>query len=316
MHGNVRTTPPQSWSTVSKMRGAMTKGFGIDGKRGAIPWDSASGEGNPSMSMTMAHFCRGLHRRKIHIHGEVPTSARSLTPYTMERLYLHNAQFWTHPNIDDWAGPSLRICLHTIYCLAFVCLLRADEVLNIQVQDLSWEHDRNGIPSLVLVLHFRKTHQFGEIKPFIVRLFPHYLAHLCPVRAVSRWLKHSGIKTGYLFRKVNRDHEPIVLQNSRMRRSWGFFRRNLIDIDIDTPYSFGTHSFRRGGCQWLSVYMRWPLRQICEYGGWSTEFSHLTIVKYLISWADDPMLPRSEYFNFARPPAVRCFACNRTCHCA
>ncbi|KAJ7853995.1 hypothetical protein B0H14DRAFT_2757526, partial [Mycena olivaceomarginata] len=58
------------------------------------------------------------------------------------------------------------------------------------------------------------------------------------------------------------------------------FRNNFLDIRID-PYPYGTHSFRRGGCQWL--------RYILPLGlDWnlSTEFSSLTIVKYLISYVD------------------------------
>ena len=38
----------------------------------------------------------------------------------------------------------------------------------------------------------------------------------------------------------------------------------------------------------MSTQLRWQIRRICEWGGWSAEFSHMTIVKYLISWNDDP----------------------------
>ncbi|KAH9048006.1 hypothetical protein EDB83DRAFT_1450180 [Lactarius deliciosus] len=93
------------------------------------------------------------------------------------------------------------------------------------------------------------------------------------------------------------------------------FRNNLIDIGVD-PAPYGTHSFRRGGCQWFSVDLRWPLRKICEWGGWSVDFSHMTIVKYLISWNDDPTQKREDFFDFNRAPALKCFACGRTCHCS
>jgi hypothetical protein len=93
------------------------------------------------------------------------------------------------------------------------------------------------------------------------------------------------------------------------------FRNNLLDVGID-PIPYGTHSFRRGGCQWMSVQLRWPLRRICEWGGWSTEFSHMTIVKYLISWNDDATETRDNFFNFHRPPTIKCFACGRSCHCS
>ncbi|KAF8899905.1 hypothetical protein CPB84DRAFT_1779667 [Gymnopilus junonius] len=93
------------------------------------------------------------------------------------------------------------------------------------------------------------------------------------------------------------------------------FRNNLLDIGVD-PIPYGTHSFRRGGCQYLSSVRRWSLRQLCDWGGWSTEFSNLTIVRYLISWNDDPTDMQEDYFNPARKPAVKCFQCGRSCHCA
>jgi hypothetical protein len=93
------------------------------------------------------------------------------------------------------------------------------------------------------------------------------------------------------------------------------FRNNLLDVGID-PHPYGTHSFRRGGCQYLSSERRWPIRRICEWGGWSTEFTSLTIVKYLISWNDDPTEPREAYFDPNRAPTVKCPTCGRTCPCA
>ncbi|KAF8907239.1 hypothetical protein CPB84DRAFT_293052 [Gymnopilus junonius] len=91
------------------------------------------------------------------------------------------------------------------------------------------------------------------------------------------------------------------------------FRNNLLDIGVD-PIPYGTHSFRHGGCQYLASNRHWPLRQICDWGGWSVEFSNLTIVRYLISWNDNPVDTREDYFNPARQPAERCFQCGRTCH--
>jgi len=73
------------------------------------------------------------------------------------------------------------------------------------------------------------------------------------------------------------------------------FRNNLLDVGID-PIPYGTHSFRRGGCQWMSV--------------------DLTIVKYLISWNDNPMQKREDFFNFNRVPMLKCWTCGRSCRCA
>lgn len=93
------------------------------------------------------------------------------------------------------------------------------------------------------------------------------------------------------------------------------FRNNLIDINID-PSPYGTHSFRRGGCQYFASVRRWKLRRICDWGGWSTEFSSLTIIKYLISWNDEPEESRDNFLSPNQAPTVRCYHCGRTCSCS
>jgi len=169
---------------------------------------------------------------------------------------------------------------------------------------------------MVLTLPFRKTHQDGGIKPFVLYAMPEEEAHLCPVRAMAEWINASCITTGYLFRRMasgDRLSERNVPLTSEQFLE--MFHNNLLDIAID-PSPYGTHSFRRGGCQYLASYQRWSLRAICEWGGWSTEFSNLTIVKYLISWNDDPTQQREDFFNPNRPPVVKCFVCGRSCRCA
>lgn len=40
-------------------------GFGIDGGKGNLNWDAKTGYGNPSLSLVLARYFRGLHRRKV-----------------------------------------------------------------------------------------------------------------------------------------------------------------------------------------------------------------------------------------------------------
>jgi hypothetical protein len=107
----------------------------------------------------------------------------------------------------------------------------------------------------------------------------------------------------------------LIYSSQTSEQCLEIFRHNLLDIGIH-PSPYGTHSFRRGGCQWLASYRRWKLRRICDWGGWSTEFSSLTIVKYLISWNDDPTETRDNFFNPNQAPSLLCFHCGRSCSCA
>ena len=56
-------------------------------------------------------------------------------------------------------GPLARRALQVIYTLAFICLLRSDEVLKIRRSDITFLQD--GTDGIILNLPFRKTHQSG-----------------------------------------------------------------------------------------------------------------------------------------------------------
>ncbi|KAK7034796.1 hypothetical protein R3P38DRAFT_3312137 [Favolaschia claudopus] len=268
--------------------------------------------GNPSVSETIATYMTSLRCRKVRA-GETATSARAITEEMLLELY----KFSNKPEIaqikeyaprsrkadkesHEWGGARARRLLALAYILAFLCLLRFDEVLKIQVHDIEWVSDT----CIKLTLPFRKTSQFGGkqelifhllsftimlgVKPFYLHLFPPHLAHLCPIRALANWIHVSDIEDGFLFRKIV-SGDRVSQENTHMTSECflEMFRNNLLDIEIDSaPY--GTHSFRRGGCQWLYTSCRWGLRRICDWGGWSTEFSNMTIVKYLFSYADEP----------------------------
>jgi integrase len=62
----------------------------------------------------------------------------------------------------SWAGPRARTQLYLAYLLAFLCLLRMDEVLRIRWGDISnFNRDPDGSTRFTLTLHFRKTAQSG-----------------------------------------------------------------------------------------------------------------------------------------------------------
>jgi hypothetical protein len=88
----------------------------------------------------------------------------------LERLYDFNHQddLWAIKdyapgsrsqklNKNEWGGARARHLLQAAYTLAFLCLLRFDEVLKIQAHDITILSDT----SLSLTLPFRKTNQFG-----------------------------------------------------------------------------------------------------------------------------------------------------------
>ncbi|KAG2044366.1 hypothetical protein BDR03DRAFT_930434 [Suillus americanus] len=281
-----------TYGHAQKMRASMTYAFGRLSGLGNMPWhksDIGGGimVGNPSISVEVSSYMCSLRRCKVKPSPLLFRCSQKI----LLKLYHHNhlPENWT--------------LLQAAYTVAFLCMLRFDEVFKIQVHDL------------YLIVTNLCTHQYIDIKPFNLWALSSSEAHLCPVRALSAWLCESKITSGYLFWKVA-SGDWIAEANSPMssEQFLELFCNNLLDISID-PAPYGTHSFHRGGCQYLHVERHWPLRRICEWGGWSTEFTNMTIVKYLILSNDDPTEPRTQFFNPNRHPTVKCPQCGRCCCC-
>ncbi|KAK6969681.1 hypothetical protein R3P38DRAFT_2587439, partial [Favolaschia claudopus] len=204
-------TTADSYNHAQKMRAACTYGYGRLHGLGSVPWQKSeySGNmiGNPSISEDVSIYMVSLRKKKVR-NGEVATSARAITPDVLAALYHFN----NRPEVSEikpitrrkrsepvdpnqWGGGRSRLMLHAVYVIAFLCLLRFDEALKIQVHDIRRINDS----CFELTLPFRKTSQYGEIKPFVLHEFPPEQAHLCPVRALSAWLACSRITKGYLF---------------------------------------------------------------------------------------------------------------------
>ncbi|KAH9020928.1 hypothetical protein EDB85DRAFT_1872177, partial [Lactarius pseudohatsudake] len=166
-----------TYGTAQKMRASMTYAFGRIHGLGSMHWQrGADGRmvGNPSVSEVVSRYMLSLHRRKVKA-GETATSARAISAATLRKLYHFNSRVEVrdlrHPPVkkskadcNQWAGQNARRLLQLAFTLAFSCLLRVDEVLKIQSHDFI----DLGEDKLQLTLPFRKTSQFGHIKPFVL----------------------------------------------------------------------------------------------------------------------------------------------------
>ena len=92
----------------------------------------------------------------------------------MEQLYDYNhlpenfekKEFQTGtrgeaPDPNHWGGPIIQCAAQAIYTIAFLCLLRIDEVLKIQIEHIEFVDRGTKDYRMILTLPFRKTHQFG-----------------------------------------------------------------------------------------------------------------------------------------------------------
>ncbi|KAJ6482435.1 hypothetical protein C8R45DRAFT_1149643, partial [Mycena sanguinolenta] len=161
------------YNHAQKMRAAMTYAFGRLFGLGSLPWHESESTGkmvgNPSVSETVATYMTSLRRRKVRA-GETATSARAITQETLRKLYEFNHRPEVAEIKDytagsrkhiksphEWGGARARRLLTLAYVLSFLCLLRFDEVLKIQIHDIEWVSET----CIKLTLPFRKTNQFG-----------------------------------------------------------------------------------------------------------------------------------------------------------
>ncbi|PIL29089.1 hypothetical protein GSI_09137 [Ganoderma sinense ZZ0214-1] len=328
--------PRVSYDYAQKMRAAISHKFACEFKCGSHPWteNPLTGRftGNPSLSMTVSQYMISLRHRQA-CAGEPITSARAVDSDVMKKLWVQNINYPREPGLQSiprkaavngeprcWAGYKVCQMLQLLYILSFLCLLRYDEALKVNWSDIRPETTDEGIYVVVVYLNCRKTNQTGGVAPFY--LWPNNeKPWLCPVRAISTWWQ--------LFQEMNLEPKGCVFCSRVLYDALNYsatqgmssasflncFRRNMVEVGID-PRPYGTHSFRRGGCQYLAMELRWPFRDICLWGGWAEDFDNPgTIFRYLLSWVDKPTLERKDFFNPHRLGTDPCGHCGRTCHC-
>lgn len=91
-----------------------------------------------------------------------------------------------------------------------------------------------------------------------------------------------------------------------------YFRNMLVDIGVESPYAYGGQSFRRGGVQFFHDVRGWSIRAICCWGGWSSNFTYLTVLKYLISWNDSDWTTTNTPFVVDLSKPYCCKECGRS----
>ncbi len=125
-------------------------------------------------------FLRGLHRTV----GAAPRNRKAaLTPVELRRMAAALPQ--TISGLRDRA----------LFLLAFSTALRRVNVVDLRVEDI--ERRREG-----LLVHVRRSKTDQEGRGHVIAVHRGNL--LCPVEAVEAWLEASRIRSGWMFRKIDR----------------------------------------------------------------------------------------------------------------
>lgn len=121
--------------------------------------------------------------------------------------------------------------------LGFAAALRRSELVGLDVENI--EEVQEGLKILVLQ---SKGDQEGAGRLVGVP-YGSYL-ETCPVRNYKAWLATSGIKTGAVFRPINR-HGQLQLTRLSSAAVNKIVKRSVVEIDFDED-AYGGHSLRSG----------------------------------------------------------------------
>ena len=101
--------------------------------------------------------------KAVHSHPDAPSKSQlNLKSMSDPSTSCDNTTQSELESIHIWGGPLTRRALQAIYTIAFICLLRSDEVLKIRRDHIEFVKEDDEVQYMVLTLPFRKTHQDGR----------------------------------------------------------------------------------------------------------------------------------------------------------
>ncbi|KAF7311911.1 hypothetical protein MIND_00202500 [Mycena indigotica] len=251
--------------------------------------------GLPTRSPFVSRFMLGLEKTKAKA-GEISHSARAMRLEDMHRLY---EQCIKKPSDTLKAAKSARdragamqeqragVVRYAAYLIAWLMLLRVDEVVNLEFENIE---------------HIPAERKYFDVKPKTRKTAQTGVGHgwrlhandsdprICPMRALIRLAmvyKSSGIQwSGPMFLQVAASgaiQQDRPLTSSVLSRA---LSRDLQNLGYSTWALYGTHSFRRGGCQYRVEVQKWPIARVATWGGWSL-LEATTMFRYFYSPDDN-----------------------------
>lgn len=204
-------------------------------------WHQDHGFPDPTKASKIRQLLKGI--RTLH-----PAQEKRAKPLELEILR----------DVSDWLieataaavsrGDSASALRQTrdraLVLLGFWRGFRSDELVNLQIEFIEIKPGEG----LTCFLPRSKGDQHLEGRSFSCPA----LSRLCPVEAVEDWLSLSNLKTGPLFRKIDRwGHlsDAGLVPSSVIP----MLRRLLTQAGIAEAEAFSSHSLRRGFAQWAGI---------------------------------------------------------------
>ncbi|KAJ7628601.1 hypothetical protein FB45DRAFT_1079705 [Roridomyces roridus] len=236
--------------------------------------------GLPTRSRDVSQFMVGLEKTKAK-SGEVSSSARALSLEDMHRLYDHCLK--PSLSLAERRAGTVR---YVAYLLAWLMMLRIDEVVSLKFENI------DKIPGerkfLQVSLNTRKQSQTGVLHSW--RLWANDSdPKICPMRAfilLASLYGPSIKKAGPLFLRISAPGAVMQSQPVTASILSRALSKDLQNLGYGSWALFGTHSFRRGECQYRLKVKRWSAGEVAAWGGWS-QVEAVTMYRYFFSPNDN-----------------------------
>lgn len=275
--GTLVSCKGRKYATAVKIRAAISHNFGTkyDNFGSNFEVRDEEARGNPTKSNVVRFFFAGLGKEKAKV-GEQPLSVRSISYWDMKKVYQ---------NFVQSNGAEVESMFYCMATFAFWGLFRVNELVDLKINYITaCDDDR-----LTIVLPFRKTDQDGVGHTVV---FHRRVANpeICPVAAFYRYyylLRKAGHVSNNLFTGYAGNS---ILPNQQITTPsfMALMRSILKQSSVPHWNRYGSHSFRRGGVQFLNGAFDFGVKEICDYGGWIFSQDTNVITRYLVGVFDQP----------------------------
>lgn len=188
-------------------------------------WHSYQQLPDPTQGIRVRKLLVGIHRT----HGRPQKKAAALLPEHIRQITQ---------SIENQLTQLTKFRNKALILTAYLGALRRSELAGLQIEDLEFQTEG-------LIINIRRSKTDQQARGIVKAIVRNQSAHLCAVTALEAWLEAGNIKSGYVFRSINR---------------WGQIKPNALSTDginlliksiskkakIPIADRISSHSLRRG----------------------------------------------------------------------
>ncbi len=221
-------------------------------------WHKEHGFPDPTKAPHVKKVLKGINR----IHAKPAKQARPLLLEELQAVieYLDDVIQAERASSNTQQSAVLLQAMRNkaLLLLGFWRAFRSDELVNSFVEHIN---ARAGEGMEIYLPHSKTDHK-NEGKTFKVPA----LKILCPVDAYLDWIYTAQLKSGPVFRSIDR-WGKVSEQNLHSASVINIIKNCCANANIENAHFFTSHSLRRGFATWANE-QNWEMKALMEYVGW------------------------------------------------